>query len=254
MLHYREDGAGDPLVMLHGFSFDHRMWDDQVRVLAPRYRIIRPDLRGFGRSPAAEEPYSHAGDVEALVDHLQIDRPILMGLSMGGGAAINFAVQHPERVRALIVIDPSLGGFAAPEMAAAMARVIDAARSVGVAAARDAWLSLPLFTPALANAHCADRVRAFVGDYPGAYWLHADRGQPLTPPALQRLDGIRCPTLVIVGELDTPEFHAIADTLHARIAGSRKVVVAAAGHMANLEAPDAVNRCVLDFLERSAGL
>ena len=251
MLHYREDGAGDPLVMLHGFSFDHRMWDDQVRALAPTYRVIRPDLRGFGRSPGGDESYSHAGDLEALLDHLKIDRTILMGLSMGGGAAINFAVLHPERVRALIVIDSSLGGFVAPALAAAQTRVVDAARSEGIEAARDAWLALPLFTSALANPRCADRVRAFVADYSGSHWLR-DSGQPLAPPALQRLDTIRCPTLVIVGELDTSEFHAIADTLHERIAGSTKAVVAGAGHMANLEAPDAVNRSVIDFLRQRA--
>jgi len=249
VLHYCEDGAGDPLVMLHGFSFDHRMWDDQVRALAPQYRVIRPDLRGFGRSPAGDEPYSHAADVAALLDHLKVDRAILVGLSLGGGAAINFAVQHPERVRALVVIDSSLGGFSAPEIAAAQSRVVEVARTRGIAAARDAWLALPLFAPALANTSCADRVQSFIADYQGWHWLNADRGRPLAPPALQRLYTIRCPTLVMVGELDTPEFHAIADTLHARIPGSKRVVVAGAGHMANLEAPDAVNRSVLEFLQ-----
>src|SRR6185295_1167159 len=100
------------LVLVHAFSLDTRMWDDQVEAFAERYMVVRYDLRGFGRSAPGSERYSHASDLKALLDHLGLDRVALLGLSMGGGAVINFTIAYPEMVRALITVDSSLGGFA----------------------------------------------------------------------------------------------------------------------------------------------
>ena len=87
------------------------MWEDQIEALERAHTVIRYDLRGFGRSAPGTAPYTHADDLAGLLDHLQLDRVSLVGLSLGGGAAINFAATHPQRVEELVVVDPSLGGF-----------------------------------------------------------------------------------------------------------------------------------------------
>ena len=98
-LYYEEVGAGNPVVLLHGFSLDCRMWDAQWEFLRNRYRVLRYDLRGFGKSaPPTTKPYTHAGDLFALIDHLGLERVDLIGLSLGGGAAINAAILCPDRV------------------------------------------------------------------------------------------------------------------------------------------------------------
>jgi pimeloyl-ACP methyl ester carboxylesterase len=248
-LYYEITGSGDPVVLLHGFSFNHRMWDDQADALSERYMVVRYDLRGFGRSAPSEERYAHADDLKALLDHLAIGRTALMGLSLGGGAAINFSVIHPERVRALIVVDPSLGGFPwSEEFVTAQRELAATAREGGVEAARKRWLSIPIFTHTLANPAAAPRLRALVEDYSGWHWINPDPGRPFSPPAIERLGEITAPALVIVGELDTLDFQRIADTLAQSIPNARKEVLPGAGHMANLERPERFNELVLDFL------
>jgi 3-oxoadipate enol-lactonase len=248
-LHYDISGAGDPVVFLHGFATDLHLWDDQVQVLAPKYRVIRYDLRGFGRSPASAEPYSHAGDLKALLDQVGLARVVLVGLSLGGGAAINFAIEYPDAVCGLVLVDSTLGGFAwSPDFTHDQAAIRKAAIDSGVEAARARWLSLPIFGPALRNPASADRVRAQVGGYSGWHWLNPDPGRPFTPPAIQRLAAITAPTLVVLGERDTPDFHRIASILEHGIAGAKKVTISGAGHMANVEAPEKFNEILLEFL------
>jgi pimeloyl-ACP methyl ester carboxylesterase len=250
-LHYEINGAGDPIVFLHGFATDLHLWDDQVPVLAPKYRVIRYDLRGFGRSAASAEPYSHAGDLKALLDHLGLERVVLVGLSLGGGAAINFAIEHPDAVRGLVLVDSTLGGFAwSPSFTTDQAAIRKAAIDGGAEAARARWLSLAIFGPALENPKSADRVRAQVRGYSGWHWLNPDPGRPFTPPAIQRLAAITAPTLVVLGERDTPDFHAIASTLEQGIAGAKKVTIPGAGHIANVEAPERFNEILVEFLDR----
>jgi pimeloyl-ACP methyl ester carboxylesterase len=250
-LHYSIAGQGTPIVLAHGFAIDSRMWDDQVPELAARYSVIRYDLRGFGKSGMRDEPYSHAEDLKGLIDRLGLGRVALMGLSLGGGAVINFTIAYPGAVRALIVVDPSLGGFGwSTEMTGSQNEVQTTARERGVDAAREQWLEHPLFAPAMANPRSAGQVRAMVSDYSGWHWKNRDPGRPFKPPAIQRLGEIKVPTLIIVGELDTPDFHAIAKTLERGIAVSTRVTLPGVGHMANLEAPERFNEIVMEFLSR----
>ena len=122
------------------------------------------------------------------------------------------------------------------------------AREAGVQAALDAWLPGPFFTPALENPAVAPRLVQIITDYAGGHWVHPYPIRELVPPAMQRLDTIRVPTLVIIGERDIPDFHAIADNLHQRIPNARKVVMPGVGHMSNMEDPERFNAIVLDFL------
>jgi pimeloyl-ACP methyl ester carboxylesterase len=250
-LHYDIAGQGPPIVLAHGFALDSRMWDDQVPELAARYSVIRYDLRGFGKSGMRDEPYTHAEDLKGLIDRLDLGRVALMGLSLGGGAVINFAIAYPDAVRVLVLVDPSLGGFAwSKDMIDSQHDAETAARERGVDAARDRWLQHPLFAPAMVNPRSEGAIRGMVSDYSGWHWKNRDPGRPFKPPAIQRLADIKVPTLIIVGELDTPDFHAIANTLEQGIRGATKVTVPGVGHMANLEAPERFNEIVMEFLSR----
>jgi 3-oxoadipate enol-lactonase len=252
-LYYELLGTGPALVLLHGFSFDTTVWDDQIEAFARHYRILRYDLRGFGRSTSADVPYTHAGDLKALLDHLKIQEAYLAGLSMGGGAAINFSLNYPGIARALVLVAPSLGGFKrSPNVATAQASIRSKAREKGLETAREIWLRHTIFQYALNNKPLAARLREMVGRYSGWHWIHDDLGMPLEPAAIGRLGEIRIPTLVIVGDADVPDQLQIAETLEHGIAGARKILFPGVGHLVNMEEPFVFNNQVLEFL-RHAG-
>jgi pimeloyl-ACP methyl ester carboxylesterase len=248
-LPYEMTGNGPVVVLLHGFALDRRLWDDQVSALAARFTVVRYDLRGFGASPPSTSPYSHADDLKTLVDALNLDRIAPIGLSMGGGAAINFTILHPDRVWALVAVDPSLGGFDWSSSFAASQQRLRTNAAAGVDEARERWLASSIFARSFADEAVGARVRQMVSAYSGWHWTHPDTGVRLQPPAIDRLNEIRVPTLVLVGEHDTRDFHAIADTIADRVAGAERVTMADAGHLLNLERPARFNEVVLRFLQ-----
>ena len=114
-LYYEILGEGEPLVLLHAGIADRRMWDEQFGAFAERYRVVRYDRRGFGRSALVEDPYSHHDDLRGLLDHLGIERASFVGCSMGGGAVIDFALSNPERARALVLVGSAVSGVESNE-------------------------------------------------------------------------------------------------------------------------------------------
>lgn len=252
-VYYEVAGSGRPIVFIHGFSLDTRMWDAQFAAFAERYQAVRYDVRGFGRSSVPDGlPYTTEGDLATLLSQLGIEKPVLIGQSMGGGIAIDFAVAYPNGLSALVLIDAVLGGFHwSDDMAASLEAVYDDARASGVEAARTAWLAHGIFAPGLVNPSCREYLRRIITDYSGWHWANSeqDSNVQLQPAALERLDEIAVPTLVVAGELDVPDFLSVADLLEVNIPNARGARLAGAGHMSNMEAPDAFNRVVLDFLE-----
>src|SRR5712692_4395233 len=110
-LYYETLGEGHPLVLLHGGYMDGRMWDDQFAVFAERYWVVRYDIRGFGKSKMPQVPYSNVQDLYELLKHLQIEKAYLLGLSLGGMIAIDFTLEHPEMVDALVLVGAAMSGF-----------------------------------------------------------------------------------------------------------------------------------------------
>lgn len=252
-LYYEEAGAGPAVMLIHGFTLDTRMWDDQFPALAQRYRVIRYDLRGFGRSAPPDGPYSHVEDLRALLDQRGIARASLVGLSKGGGVALDFALTYPERVTALALLDTILGGHAwSAEGSARDALVWQEAARGGIAAAKASWLAHPLFAPAMRRPAVAARLHAIIGDYSGWHFVNPNPEQGISPPAAERLHALSAPTLALVGEHDLPDFLAIAERIGREAPQARAVIVPDAGHMVNMEAPAAVNRALLAFLEEHA--
>jgi pimeloyl-ACP methyl ester carboxylesterase len=250
-LYCEEAGAGPAVVLIHGFTLDTRMWDDQFLPLAQRFRAIRYDLRGFGRSTLpTDTPYSHVEDLRALLDQLGIEQASLVGLSKGGAVALDFALTYPQRTRALALIDTVVGGFAWSAAGSARdALVWEEARRGGIPAAKASWLTHPFFGPAMQQPAVATRLAAMIEDYSGWHFVHHNPEQGTAPPAAQRLAELMMPVLALVGELDTPDFRQIAAELGQRIPQARTMVLPSVGHMANMEAPEPVTQALTAFLE-----
>lgn len=245
-LYYELAGAGEPVVLIHGFSLDTRMWDDQFGAFAEHYRALRYDVRGFGRSTRPEvDPYLHVDDLRALLKHFQFTPAHIIGLSMGGGLALDFALVYPEAARSLTLVDAALGGFAWRKDWSVLGSL---ARSTGIEAAKRAWLTDELFASANEQPAVAARLAQMVADYSGYHWVNHDPGRWSDLPANRPLEQLRRPTLVLVGERDVPDFQQIAHLIAARAPHARQLTLAGVGHMSNMEAPLAFNEAVLSFL------
>jgi 3-oxoadipate enol-lactonase len=253
-----------PVVFVHGFTLDTRMWDAQVAPFGERYPVVRYDARGFGRSSLPDEQveYAHEDDLRALLDHLGIAKAHVVGLSMGGGIVTNFALAYPERTVSLVLVDAGLDGHTSRQRSTPAApmpetptppRTGDVAKAKSVAAAREVWLQSPLFAPANQQPEVAVQLRAIVEDYSGWHWLHKPKQRVWDPTPAARLGEIKIPTLVILGDRDTPRSIEMSEALAAGISGARLVVLRGIGHMANMEAPAEFNEIVLKFLAEVEG-
>jgi 3-oxoadipate enol-lactonase len=238
-------GDGPPVVLVHGFGLDMRMWEQQLDVLTSASRVLRYDCRGFGRSG----PYSHHDDLLALLDHVAMDAAALVGLSFGGRVVLQTALVAPSRVRGLALLDAVLDNVAwDDDSAAGLEEVSRAVAAGGVEAGRMAWMAHPLFATARIRPELLERLEAMVNDFPGQHWLGQDAQLPFEPAPIDRLDTVDVPTLVVVGDDDVPCFREMADILAAGIPGATYNRVRGAGHMVNMEAPEVVNRLLVDFL------
>ena len=253
-LYYEIAGSGDPLVLIHGWSFDTRCWDDQFSDFSRSYRVLRYDLRGFGKSslPKPGITYSHTEDLAALLDFLRIERVHILGHSFGGKIAIDFALNHPERTISLILADAGMdviGITPSDEIVRWIGDTWKAGRESGIDKAKEIWINGSPFAPAMKNPKSAKKVRQMIDDYSGWQWGNDDPyvGIPPFPP--ERLSEIKVPTLILVGELDPPDYHLMADIQKKYILGAKKMMISGAGHALNIECPEEFNRIVLRFLE-----
>ena len=248
-LYYEVEGRGPAVVLVHGFSLDARMWDDQVPALRDIATVIRYDVRGFGRSSMPEPGilYAQSSDLVALLDHLGVADAVLVGLSMGGLIVLHTALVAPSRVRGLVLLDSLLDEV---EWDAESDMAFDEAARIAVDegpdAAKAVWLQHPLFAAARRRPDVAARLAREVEPYTCFHWTQTDPRAPLEPSPYAALERIAAPTTVVIGEQDVPCFHVMADLLARRIRGARLITVPDAGHMVNLEAPAAVNALLRD--------
>jgi pimeloyl-ACP methyl ester carboxylesterase len=253
-LNVEERGSGAPLLLVHGFPLDHTMWRSQIEALSAGHRVIAPDLRGFGSSSPSGDVLSmesHADDLAKLLDALGVDRPIVLcGLSMGGYIAWQFAARHGERLAKLIQCDTR---SAADTEEAATGRRALAERVLKEGAGIVADAMLPkLFAEQTArtNPTVVDGTRRVILATAPATIAAALRGMAQRPDMTPKLAEIRVPALLICGQHDaiTPaeEMRRVA----AAIPAADFVEIQAAGHMAPLEDPLAVNAAIQPFLAR----
>ena len=250
-LYYERAGSGHPLILLHGFTLNTQMWDDQFAVFAQHYDTIRYDMRGFGRSDLpTEEPFTAVDDFRALLDVLGVSRTFALGFSRGGSVAIDFALAYPDRISALVLVDPALGGWTWSEAFSQSMRELEiAARTQSIGMARQRWLAHPFFLPARERPELAERLAQIVAHYTGWPWLYSSPEREVDLPGTRPLERINVPTLLIIGERDIEEFQVIADHIACAVPHLTKLMLPGVGHMTNMEAPEAFNKAVLRFLE-----
>jgi pimeloyl-ACP methyl ester carboxylesterase len=240
-IYYEVHGSGPPLLLTHGYSSTSAMWQGQIAALSKQHKLILWDMRGHGQSdyPADAAAYSEAqtvGDMASLLDNVGAGSAIVGGLSLGGYMSLAFYRAHPERVRALLIIDTG-PGFKKDE-------------------ARDAWNKRAHETgdrferEGLEVLKSASRERSSVVHRDASGLARAARGMLTQRDAgvIETLPHIKVPALVVVGADDTP-FLAASDYMAAKIPGAQKVVIPAAGHAANIDQPQAFIDAVLPFLD-----
>jgi 3-oxoadipate enol-lactonase len=248
---YDEYGSGLPLVLLHGHPFNRSMWDEQIAAFSASYRVIVPDLRGYGETsvvPGKTSVEDFANDLAALLDVLAIERIILGGLSMGGQIVFEFYRLFPERVQALILADTQ------PQVDTEEARAkryVNAQRIVeqGMQGLAEEMLPGLLAARTFAEQHdVVEKVRQMMLHTAPEGAAAAMRGRAERRDYTSLLREITVPTLIVVGSEDAFTPISDAELMHREIAGSRLAIIEGTGHMPNMERPDEFNALLRQFL------
>lgn len=247
-LAYRDIGEGQPLLLVHGFPFSSAMWEPQISALRTVYRIIVPDLRGFGASELGQPPGSlrpYADDLIALLDHLGLERVALAGLSMGGYIAFEVVRQHANRLSALILADTRAGADTEEGKRGRETNALLAEKD-GPAAVGEAML--PRLIAANAPDSLRTQIRQIIAANSSAGTAAALRSMAARPDSSDLLAGIRVPTLIIVGAEDQLTPPDQSRLMHAGIPNSQLVEIPGAGHLSILENPVLFNQAIETFL------
>ncbi|MBL7211010.1 MAG: alpha/beta hydrolase [Desulfobacteraceae bacterium] len=256
-LYYEQTGEGEAIVFLHGYTGSTQDWADQVKAVSDRYKAIAIDNRGHGKSeaPKAEEDYSiniFSEDLYALLRQLGIDRCCLVGHSMGGFISLQFILDHPELVKALVLVDTSSGDFErAPGFVEFRAKLDELARNEGLEAAfeYDAANNPMRIERFQKHPELREVTRRKVMNTSVDGYVYVARTFGKWQPVTGRLNEIAVPTLIFLGEEDAP-FIKASQTMKESIKDSRLVTVPGVGHSPHEEAPDLFNKAFLDFLSK----
>ena len=261
---YEDAGDGPVVVFLHGYAGDLRTWQYQIPALVEAgFRAVRYDIRGHGRTMIAPEGYTwetYASDLGDLLDRLNVERPAseslsvdsvhLVGLSMGGGIALQFALGFPERVRSLTLVDSALPGFTySGETSRRIEELVAAVRSEGARAAFErVWLNHPFFDGVRRHPQRFGELRETILAFQAADQREGASPTDYRSDLTDRLTEISAPTLVVSGENDDADFGLIADLLAANLPIARQIVMADCWHLPPLEYPDEFNEALVSFL------
>jgi len=254
---YEIAGQGKPFVMIHAGVADSRQWNNEFPHFAKRFRALRYDLRGYGKSEPVEGEFSHLQDLTGLLNYLHLDQPlILMGCSMGGGLAMDFALMNPSKVRALIMVDSGPSGLEldtpGPDELFAEAEKAYTAGDLD----RVAELETQIWFDGMGrtSAQVIQAMRQLAYEMNRIALSHEAKGlgkrNPNSDrPAAEHLSELDMPVLVIVGAQDIPYMSAAADYMVDKIPYARKVVIENAAHLPNMDHPGKFQQVVAEFLD-----
>lgn len=243
-------GEGPLVVLIHGSNLDRRMWEGEVEWLQEKNRVLRYDLRGQGASADATEAYSNHTDLLALLDEVGESDVFLIGLSAGAQVVLDVAIEAPHRVRRMMLASPSLTGYRPQEMPAFLGDLSAALRVRDFDRANEVLLTSAIMS---VPPRFADLVRTMVEDNSRLWKIPYSLVEQVSPPAIQRLETIRTPTLILVGEHDLEAIRAQGLLLERRLPDARRVTIRGGGHLLNMTSPDAFREAVSAFLSLPGG-
>ena len=250
-LHYTEQGSGKPVLLVHGFPLDSRMWEAQIPALASAgCRVFAPDLRGFGqsKSDSAFTLESLADDLHSFARAVGAIPFVYVGLSMGGYVALAYAKKYLADLRALVLVDTKAEADT-PEGKEGRGKMIDLVRKEGSKAVAEQMMAKMLAKDAAdQRPQAAQALRRIMEACPPKTIEHALAAMRDRPDRSGELSAIKVPTLVIVGESDAITPPAVAESMVGKIAGAQLVTIRGAGHMSPMEQPEQVNRAIRSFL------
>ncbi|EFU42942.1 alpha/beta hydrolase fold protein [Paenibacillus vortex V453] len=246
-LHYEVYGNGKPVVLIHSGGADMRDWSSVVPLLSEDFHVISFDGRGAGRSPSPIEPANYVQDLLSLLDHLNIPQAAVIGHSMGGQIATEFAIQYPERVSELILIAPALSGFPySEEMQAYMLRVSAAAPDIEKMI--ELCIEPPSYEITRNHAERGLMIQMLRHHFEHTFtWATFDSVWP-EPPAMERLEDISAKTLFIIGDHEMPDNRQVGEQFR-RVPGARFVTISEADHMLTLTHPNELSRHIIQFVK-----
>lgn len=256
-IYFESVGTGPNLIFVHAGLSDSRMWDPQFESFAERFRAVRYDHRGFGKSKLTDEPYALRDDLLNVVRHLNVAEVALVGCSMGGATAIDFALEHSEMVTALVLVGSGVSGLNDPNQLSAEAikhwtELISLVQKGDVERAREMdaqfWIDGPSRDAAKVDSAYRNRARQLHREN-FSIERFARQEEPLKPPAIGRLREVTAPTLVVIGDNDSEDLVKLADRFAAEIPNAKLATIRNAAHLPSLEHPDEFNRIVSDFLD-----
>ncbi len=240
-----------PIVFLHGFTLDRRMWHPQIEFFGKSYRVFAPDARGHGLSAVPKTNYSRdhrVEDLKLMLDRLGVDKIHLVGLSMGGSTAIGFALKYARYLKSLTLVDTGAAGF---YVGPKIRKIDNIAVEQGIEAARLKWMKTALMWYKKDHKDIRDLIEQMMLEHSGAIWVDPMRGKYPSQKDIELVHEIRVPTRIFVGELDKI-FIPLSEELNKRIIGSKLSVYEGVGHMLNLEAPDKFNKELLSFVDSNS--
>ena len=247
-------GAGEPLVLVHAGLADSGMWDGQFEFFSRHYRVIRYDMRGFGQSAPVAGEYSHEDDLAAFMQYLKVSKATLIGSSQGGTIILNFALEYPAMVEALVVASSSPQGLdldmpTSLPFADLQAAIVanDWARFLELSA--QIWFDGEGRTPDQVDSQARNRLLAMYRRRLQLSRVDQGKEKPARQPlAASRLVDLHVPTLILYGERDLAYIRDASTYMVDHIAGAQKVMLPDTAHMLNMEQPDKFNGIVLAFL------
>lgn len=256
-LFYEMAGDGDTLVLGHAGFVDSRMWDAQWNAFTQKYRVIRYDMRGYGKSDPAQGPRTRRHDLAQLLDHLHVERAALLGCSLSGEIMIDFVLEHPEMASALITVSSAPSGFQFQgDPPPHLFEMITALQQGDTARASELQMRIWVDGPYRQPEQISPTVRQRAAEMnliaiKMNTWLIADSQpiNPLDPPAIGRLSAIHVPALIMAGALDHPEVLRAADIMADAIKGAKKHIFSQSAHIPNMEEPEEFTHVVLSFLD-----
>lgn len=259
-LYYELAGEGQPLVLIHAGVADNRQWNNEFAHFAQDYRVLRYDLRGYGRSHPVEGEFSHLGDLTALLEQLGLREPlVLIGCSRGGSLAMDFALEHPSRVKALVMVGSAPSGLFLDVPSHPKESEAEEAHKSGDLDLL-AELEIQMFFDGMGRTpqQVDQDMRSLALEMNRLALSHEAKGlgkrlPDTDTPGAERLQALEIPVLMVVGKHDEPYSLAAADHVVEKVPTARVVIIEDAAHLANMDQPDEFQRTVSSFLDEVLG-